>query len=209
MPPFFTVYLAAWAAACLAALAIYLANRRAFAASCRGYFQFIGVPWKLWTFAIAAAGLVLIAPYTGDPTWDYFDAAFMAVLTYLTAPWAAGVFYRLLRGRGSWKEGYVALCVWLFSASWSYDLYLLLRDGYYPATWLPNVFASSVLYWAAALLWSLEWQSGRGVIFGFMRDDWPAPPQGPQFHRVVWAALPFMLIAGAAIGSFVFLPLVS
>lgn len=202
MTPFFTLYLAAWAAACLAALAIFLANRRAFAAGCRGYFRFIAVPWKLWTFAIAAAGLIVIAPYTGDPTWDYVDATFMAVLTFLTAPWAAGVLYRLLRGRGSWKEGYVALCAWLFAASWSYDLYLLLRDGEYPVTWAANLFASSVLYWAAALIWSLEWRAGRGVIFGFMHEDWPAPPEGPQFRRVFRAALPFMLIAVAAIGSF-------
>ncbi|MBI4608682.1 MAG: hypothetical protein HY726_06730 [Candidatus Rokubacteria bacterium] len=39
------------------------------------------------TFAVAAMGLSLIAPYTGDPR-DYVDAAFMSVLAFSSAPWA-------------------------------------------------------------------------------------------------------------------------
>lgn len=88
-------------------------------------------------------------------------------------------------------------------ASWSYDLYLPLRDGEYPGTWAANLLASSVLYWAAALMWNLEWRPERGVSFAFMHDGWPAPPEGLQFRRIVWAALPFMAIAAAAILSFV------
>lgn len=36
-----------------------------------------------------------------------------------------------------------------------------------------------------------------------LHDGWPAPREGPQFRRIVWAALPFMAIAAAAILSFV------
>jgi len=39
-----------------------------------------------------------------------------------------------------------SLCVWLFSASWFYDLYIVLRDGSYSPYWLPNLFLSSILY---------------------------------------------------------------
>jgi hypothetical protein len=56
----------------------------------------------------------------------------------------------------------VALCLWLFSASWSYDLYLLLRDGSYPVTWLANLFASSLLYLSAGLFWNLHWTARTG-----------------------------------------------
>ena len=78
--------------------------------------------------------------------------------------------------RRPWTIVYVSVCVWMFSASWSYDGYLVLRDGAYPFTWLPNIFASSVLYLSAGLFWNLQWREGRGVHFrsddrvGFIRD---------------------------------------
>lgn len=67
---------------------------------------------------------------TSDPTWDYVDAAFMSVLAFATAPWALGTLYGAVRGRATPEQIYVAVCVWLFSVSWSYDLYLLCRDGF-------------------------------------------------------------------------------
>ncbi|HXF65089.1 MAG TPA: hypothetical protein VNK67_00115 [Burkholderiales bacterium] len=197
------IYLAAWMVACLAAIAVFWRRRRAFAVSHATYWRFLFVPWKVITFAIAALGITLIAPYTGDPTWDHFDAAFMSVLTYLTAPWAVGAIYLSLRGRLPAFQAYAAACAWLFSASWSYDLYLLLRDGHYPGTWLPNLFASSVLYVAAGLLWNLDWRAGKGVVFAFTEPGWPAPPEAGAFRRIVWYALPFMIIAAVAILSFV------
>ncbi|MBC3918102.1 hypothetical protein H8L32_11490 [Undibacterium sp. CY18W] len=39
-----------------------------------------------------------------------------------------------------------AFGMWMFSASWCYDLYLLLRDGVYPLTWEANIYAPSVMY---------------------------------------------------------------
>jgi hypothetical protein len=91
----------------------------------------------------------------------------------------------------------------MFSASWSYDLYLLLRDGDYPATWDVNIAASSVLYCAAGLLWNLEYRQGVGVTFAFMDEDWFASSQHTTFRRVALYALPFMLIVSVAILSFV------
>jgi hypothetical protein len=147
--------------------------------------------------------LIFIAPYTGDMTWDYYDAAFMSILTFVTAPWTVGVLYNTLRGQRSFGDAYVALCVWMFSASWSYDLYLLLRDGNYPATWAANIGASSLLYFSAGLLWNLEYRRDRGVLFAFMDAEWPACQQQTAFRHIIWYALPFMLIVGIAILSFV------
>ncbi len=90
---------------------------------------------------IAATGMVVIAAHTEDPTWDYFDAAFMSVLVYTTAPWAVASIYLVICKKRPEIHFYVAACVWMFSASWSYDLYLFLRDGAYPMTWFPNIFA--------------------------------------------------------------------
>jgi hypothetical protein len=90
----------------------------------------------------------------------------------------------------------------MFSVSWSYDLYILLRDGYYPPTWPPNIVLSSILYLAAGLLWNLQWHEGRGVVFGFMADRWPDPARDCEFRRVVWLALPFMVLATLMIAPF-------
>jgi hypothetical protein len=82
----------------------------------------------------------------------------------------------------------------MFSASWSYDLYLILRDGDYPITWFSNIFASSVLYISAGLFWSLDWIQGRGVTFAFLEDGWPSSTSESTFSNIVWFALPFMVL---------------
>jgi hypothetical protein len=118
----------------------------------------------------------------------------MSLLTYLTAPWTIGVLFKTLKRELSFKHAYVAFCVWLFSASWSYDLYILIRDGSYPITWLSNIFASSVLYILAGLLWNLDWRKEKGMIFSFMENDWPASSSHSVFPKVLLFALPIMAL---------------
>jgi hypothetical protein len=197
--PFFHWYVGIWGTACTVALVMVLANPKAYSIATPAYLRFLGVPWKLVTFAISGIGMTVVAPYTVDPTWDYHDAAFMSVLTFLTAPWAAGTLYLALRGRSGLRPVYVAACLWMFSASWSYDLYILLRDGEYPNTWLPNIPASSVLYLSAGLLWNLDWRPGRGATFSFQEDGWPSVAPTAVFGRIFWIALPFMVIAAASV----------
>jgi len=203
MTAFLWVYLTIWIIASLFAAALMWRHRRSLSLFSSDYRHFLCVRWKLASFTIAFLGIVLIAPYTGDPTWDYIDAGFMALLTFATAPWSVGVLYRNLRGPRQHAHTFIAICLWLFSASWSYDGYLLLRDGAYPETWLPNIPASSALYCAAGLMWNLEWQPGRGVIFGFMRPDWPRPLGNDGLLRILLHALPFMILASGAILYFV------
>lgn len=195
MDLFFRIYIACWALACAFALTLYLRRPASFIISRRNYWQFLAEPWKLAAFAVGASLITLVAPYTGDPTWDYADAAFMSILCFATAPWAVGALFLLARGRIGWVEGYVAVCAWLFSASWSYDIYLVWRDGHYPATWFPNLFASSLIYLCAGLFWNLEWVPGRGVIFSFMKEDWPIRPEATSPLRLVLYALIFAIPA--------------
>lgn len=197
MEPFFKYYIAAWVTACVVAVAIVWRHPKQFAITTRAYRQFLFVPWKLATFAVAAIGLTVVAPYTGDPTWDYFDAAFMSVLTFLGAPWVIGVLYLSAKRKLPLPQLYVALCLWMFSASWSYDLYLLLRDGKYTELWFVNIFASSILYLSAGLLWNLDRRKGRGVTFAFMEKKWLVAAAG--LNRIFWFALPFMVIAASAV----------
>jgi hypothetical protein len=190
-------YLTGWGIMCLVALLLLARDLRVHAVATRAYWQALLTPWKVVTFLVAATGITVVAPYTGDPTWDHVDASFMSLLAFTSAPWTVGTMYGVaMRGR-PWRQGYVAACVWLFSASWSYDLYLLMRDGYYPVTWLANLAASSVLYLCAGLFWSLDWSPARGMTFAFTELGWPQPPAPGAFRRILVPAALFMaLVAG-------------
>ena len=198
----FIIYIVAWVSFCLFSGWLVYADNESFSFSHRGYFDFLFVRWKVATFIIAAIGISVIAPYTGDPTWDYFDALLMSLLTYLSAPWAVGTLYLVARRKLGLKHFAVAVCVWMLSASWCYDLYLVIRDGQYPITWDANIFASSVLYLSAGLFWNLEWKEVRGMTFSFMEEDWPSKARTSSFNKVFWYALPFMILAGGSIGYF-------
>jgi hypothetical protein len=201
--PFFKAYVSLWGAACAAAVLLYARRFASFSISRAAYWRFLVEPWKAAAFVVAASMITLVAPYTGDPTWDRVDGFFMSVLCYATAPWVVGVLHGALRATRRLDELYVALCAWLFSASWSYDLYLVLRDGRYPDTWAANLFASSVIYLAAGLFWNLEFRPGRGVIFSFMREGWPSPgPALAPWRLLAYGAI-FALPAIAAVLMFI------
>ncbi len=197
MTLFFYTYIAIWATACVIAIVLMVQNYKSIVLFQNNYWDFLKIKWKLITFIIPLSAFVILAPYTGDPTWDYYDAAFMSILTFITAPWSIGVLFRFIQQKEKLKIAYIAICVWMFSASWSYDIYLVFRDGEYPNTWLPNIFASSVLYVSAGLFWNLEYREGRGVIFGFMENEWPSTEGSKGFNKILFYALPFMIFAAA------------
>ncbi len=197
MTPFFYYYIATWATACVISVVLMVQNYKTIILFQKKYWDFLKIKWKVATFIIALSAFVILAPYTGDPTWDYYDAAFMSILTFMTAPWSIGTLFRFIKRQEKLKIAYIAVCVWMFSASWSYDIYLVFRDGYYPNTWWTNIFASSVLYLSAGLFWNLEYKKGRGVIFGFMDNNWPAVDTGEGFNKIFLYALPFMILAAA------------
>lgn len=204
MEPLFQVYIICWVTTCLAALFLFFRERETISFAKAEYWQFIFKPWRLITYTIAALCMMIIAPHTGDPTWDYFDAFFMSTLTYLTSPWAMGVIYNAGRRKLKLSHVFIAICIWMFSASWSYDVYLVLRDGSYPITWFSNIFASSVLYISAGLFWSLDWSHGRGVTFAFMENNWPYGISESHFSKILWYAFPFMALVSFLILYFFF-----
>jgi len=199
----FKIYMEGWGAALLAGAVVFIIKRKTILPTCPGYFKFLAMPWKVVTFVIAATGMTVIAPYTGDPTWDYVDALFMSILTFLSAPWAVGILYRALHKQAGWGEAYIAACLWLFSASWSYDLYIVLRDGIYPLTWQSNLYLSSILYLLAGMLWNLDWTPERRLHFAFIGKGWPSPNPNPVFTKLLWIGLPIMLFVAILILAFV------
>lgn len=195
-------YTACWAAACAGAVAYAIMQRRRYGPGLRDYARFLVEPWKLASFGLATGFFVLIAPHSGDPTWDYVDAGFMSLFTYLSAPCAVGALYRAARGALGLGDACVAACAWMFSASWSYDVYIFVRDGTYPPTWWSNIVASSVLYVAAGLFWSLAHVEGRGVTFAFLEPEWFRARRAGLSYRVLAVGSLFMLLVAAMMAPF-------
>lgn len=210
------IYVLGWASALAVALVLAAMHGRTFAIARREYWKARLTPWKVVLFAIAAGGMMIVAPRTGDPTWDWIDAGFMALFTYLTAPWTLGVLVRALRERRARVvELYVAACTWLFSASWSYDLYIFVRDaggfrvawarGFYPLSWSSNLIASSILYALGGACFSLaaaKNDTRLGVTLSFLQRDWPMEEPAP-LRRIGPIALVFVLVVSAMLAPFV------
>lgn len=182
------VYMISWSSLSVLALVLGVVRRKQLRLSTRAYWRALSEPWKLVLFAIAITGLTLMAPYTGDPTWDYYDAALMSVLTFTLAPWAVGAGLRA-RKDSTTAELFVALIASLFAFSWSYDGYIVWRDGVYPAAWASNMVISAIIYIVAGLLWNLRHTPERGVEFGFMDRRWPDLPRSPSWRLLGWMAV--------------------
>lgn len=198
----FDWYVVAWLLACFLAAVMLVRHRHEFELCQRRYWRFLFQRWKVATFAAATTVLTLAGPYSNDPTWDYIDAFVMCCATFATAPWVIGTLYRTINGPRSWVKSYVAVCVWLLSTSWFYDLYIRMRDGTYPDYWYENLFLSSILYFAGGLYFSLAWSASRGVEFQFRRQHWPERDATTRFGSIFWASVPFMLVVALVVAPF-------
>jgi hypothetical protein len=133
----------------------------------------------------------------------------MALLTFLTAPWAIGLIYQVFVGRRPVRYLVVALALLLFSSSWFYDGYLLWRDGMYTRRWAGNLMLSPFIYVAAGLLWNLEakpragFHDDSGFQLSFLRADWPKRPVDTRFGPIMLVSIPLILIAAFVLVEFV------
>ena len=202
MTPFLVAYVFSWIAFCLVAAAIAWRSVRIGAAEVRA---FLLVPWKVAVFAPAILFVTFAGHFTDDETWDVISGAGMSIFTVGTAWWSVGTAVRVVRRQRPLRELVVALAVTLFSSSWFYDGYLLLRDGAYTPRWLGNLMLSPTVYLCAGLLANFELDAERRLAFAFSRSDWPRPL--PTSQRVGWplvlASLPLVAIAAYFLVGFV------
>ena len=197
-----TVYLAGWCS--FLALAAVIAWRSV-RLDVRDALAFLLVPWKVAVFVPAILFVTFAGRFTDDETWDVVSGGGMSVLTVATAWWSVGTAVRVVRRLRPARELVVAIGVTLFSASWFYDGYLLLRDGSYTPRWLGNLLLSPTIYLCAGLLSNLEIDERGRLGFAFTRADWPRPL--PTARRVsltmVLVSLPLVAIAAWFLVGFV------
>ncbi len=181
--------------ACLCVAAVLIALRpQDFELFTHRYWRFLSRPWKLVTFAIATVVITAAAPYSGDPTWDRVDSVLISVAVFITAPWAVGAVYRAATVHKSGLRFFVAATVF-FLPCWTYDAYILFRDGVYPPTWLSNLGLSGPICLLAGMFWNLDRHASESSMFTFRWAEWP-PEQSGGFRSV------------AAVGALIAIPVV-
>ncbi len=196
-------YVAGWIAFCLVAVGILVSDRVQVRGELQRYWAYLTMPWKLATFVPAFTFVTFAGRFTDDEIWDVITGGGMAVLTFLTAPWCLGMVYQVLAGRRPPRYLFVAAGQLLFSSSWFYDGYLLLRDGSYTTRWWSNLMLSPIIYVAAGFLWNLEARGRFGVRLGFVREDWPNRPSDGRFLPIVLVSIPLILLAAFVLVAFV------
>jgi len=196
MTIFHTIYLSSWLSLTIFALITSYVNKYEFWQ--KDYYNFLFQPWKLITFIIALIGITVVAPYSGDYTWDYTDSVLTSFATYLLIPWSVGVLVREYRKPN--LKFFIALILF-WQPCWIYDLYILIRDGSYPQTWAANLVLSGGICVYAGLLWNLHWQNGR-QLFAFRIKDWPRV-EPVSFNKIILPALVLILPVALLVGWFV------
>lgn len=202
----FRIYIAVQLLLLFLAVVIGVGQLRRHRSTVQAYLIWLTRPWRTLTFAAALVGITLIAPYTHDPYWDYVDAPLMATATWLFAPFVVSVLGRaMVQNRlPSLAIGYCAAIAWCFSASWSYDLWLVLRDGQYPLTWSLNIPASTTLFLFGGGFWQLQARSEGGVSLAFLDRDWPSDVHEGRFAAIAPLAGLVALFIGLLMLSSVF-----
>jgi hypothetical protein len=177
-------YMFLWISATLISLLLLVKNRSTWSLTSLTYWNFLFEPWKLVTFLGALLMIALAAPFSGDHTWDMTDSIIISVLTYGLAPWSVAVLFRSLKDKIFGQEIFAAFCIF-WVPCWTYDLYILLRDGLYPPTWSSNLVLSGGINVCAGLFWNLYWSEKTGLTFAFMLQHWP-PAEKTPFRKVFW-----------------------
>ncbi len=149
------IYLVCYSLLSLICGILIIRNRQRYNFLTRDYMQFIFTKPRIIIYIFGSLALILPVPQLNYHSWDYPIAVFQPILAYLTAPWAVTVFYKMIKGTARFSEAYVALCMMLFTGSWSVEIYLLFRDGYYMPDWLPNIPVGIFCYVIMGIIWNI------------------------------------------------------
>ena len=137
---------------------IIVLKRKEFGFLTGDYFKFLFTRERISIYAIGTIALIIPAHFMELHSWDYSIAVFQPILAFLSAPWAVEVFCQFEQKKAKAIEVFTALCLMMFTGSWSVEIYLLLRDGYYMPDWLINIPIGIVCYLIMGTLWNVEWK---------------------------------------------------
>ena len=151
------IYLVVYSLLSLICIVLIIRNRRSYNFLTKEYMRFIFTLPRFIIYILGSLALILPVPYLNYHSWDYPIAVFQPIFAYLTAPWAVTVFYKMVKGTARFSEAYMALCMMLFTGSWSVEIYLLFRDGYYMPDWLSNIPVGIVCYVTMGIIWNIPW----------------------------------------------------
>ncbi len=157
VPDTLEIYCAVYSLLCLICIVLIIRNRKRYNFLTKEYMQFLFTKPRIIIYIFGSLALILPVPHLNYHSWDYPIAVFQPIFAYLTAPWAVFVFYKLTQGKAGLSEAYMALVMMLFTGSWSVEIYLLFRDGYYMPDWLPNIPVGIFCYIIMGIIWSIPW----------------------------------------------------
>lgn len=201
------IYLTLWMSAVCFSTFIALRNRKECLIFHRSYLQFITERWKVVTFIMATSLVTLAAPYSGDVTWDVPDSLIISLVTYYFAPWSIAIIYKSLRSKRRNLRSLVEM-IYIFIPCWTYDLYILIRDGTYPPTWLHNIPITFGITVLAGLFWNLYYREDVGLTFAFKFDNWPLLA-ATRFRDVFWPCVLLSIPVVASILWFVYMAILN
>ena len=156
------LYMLAYSLCLLTSIGLIIKNRVEYNLFTKDYWRFIFTPTKFTIYIIGTLGLIIPVPFLNYHSWDYPIAVFQPILAYLTAPWSIGVLYRMIKGTIKFSEIFIAYCMMLFAGSWSVELYLIFRDGYYMPDWIINIPIGICCYLLVGFLWNIDFKNGKG-----------------------------------------------
>lgn len=165
LPYHFKLYILAYSLLMLISIFLIFKNRLKYNLFTKQYWLFIFTPSRVLIYIIGSLALIIPVPLLKLHSWDYPIAVFQPLFSYLTAPWAVGVFYRAIKGQNKIDEIFIAICMMLFAGSWSVELYLVFRDGFYMPDWLVNIPIGIFCYILVGILWNIEYKNGKGSLF--------------------------------------------
>jgi len=108
-------------------------------------------PWKLFSLATGLTWLIYGALNFNIPDWDVGISLIMALLSYITAPWACRVLLGVAQGRFNVVSICGALFSYWFTVDGVYVIYHALM-GNETYRW-ENFLASSCLYALCGMAW--------------------------------------------------------
>ena len=153
-----SIYVITYSFLIVLTLAIVLYKRREFNFLTKDYFKFLFTKERLAIYSLGTIALLIPAHFLDIHSWDYTIALFQPVLAFVFAPWSVDVLCKAEKKKAKLSETFTAICLMLFTGSWSVELYLLLRDGYYMPDWLINIPIGIVCFFIAGSLLNAEWK---------------------------------------------------